>query len=229
MKQVMEMVENFAWDKLATKKAFVEKRDALREEVKRELLGKVRYEDFVNRELEKLAERNQRKTEAILQQLNQVEERERHALRTLEKQVTADDLAELTLLATLDLSERELSYYFKKFEEKPLALKKMKEIYKEKYNGNFLCPRSKKEIFEEWNKEVREVLRYINDIIQYPSASSYDVFADEVILMGYVKRMFEPYALYTETPRKTDKEIERNRDRVLHETLQDLVDYSTLP
>lgn len=229
MKQVMEMVENFAWDKLATKKAFIQKRDALREEVKRELLGKVRYEDFIERELEKLAERNQRKTAAIMQRLNQVEEHERHALRTLEKQVTADDLAELTLLATLDLSERELSYYFKKFENKPLALKKIEEIYKEKYEGDFLCPRSRKEIFEDWDKEVREVLRYINDLIQYPSASAYDMFADEAIMTGYVKRMFEPYALYTETPRKTDKEIERNRDRVLHETLQSLVDYSTLP
>ncbi|HHV8249279.1 TPA: hypothetical protein ACUOCN_002268, partial [Streptococcus pneumoniae] len=53
---------------------------------------------------------------------------ELEALKEKELSVTADDVAELTLLASMKMTKDELLGYFEKYKNKPLAIKKLLSI-----------------------------------------------------------------------------------------------------
>lgn len=64
----------------------------------------------------------------ILAKLESVEKTELEKIKSEYETVTADVLAELSLLSTMSLSEQELLDYLEKYKRNPLAIKKLHEI-----------------------------------------------------------------------------------------------------
>lgn len=67
----------------------------------------------------------------IMVDIERVHEQELAKLKEKELSVTADDMAELNLLASMDVTEDELVTYYEKFKDKPLAIKKLNDIAKQ--------------------------------------------------------------------------------------------------
>ena len=66
--------------------------------------------------------------QSILAKLDSVEKTELEKIKSEYETVTADVLAELSLLSTMRLSEQELLDYLEKYKRNPLAIKKLHEI-----------------------------------------------------------------------------------------------------
>lgn len=66
--------------------------------------------------------------QSILAKLDSVEKTELEKIKSEYETVTADVLAELSLLSTMRLSEQELLDYLEKYKRNPLAIKKLYEI-----------------------------------------------------------------------------------------------------
>ncbi|MFA9492448.1 hypothetical protein [Streptococcus sp. E17BB] len=67
----------------------------------------------------------------IIDNIDRVHEQELAKLKEKELSVTADDVAELNLLASMEMTKDELVTYYEKFKHKPLAIKKLNEIAKQ--------------------------------------------------------------------------------------------------
>lgn len=67
----------------------------------------------------------------IMADIERVHEQESAKLKEKELSVTADDVAELSLLSSMEVTKAELVTYYEKFKHKPLAIKKLNEIAKQ--------------------------------------------------------------------------------------------------
>ncbi|MCB2907418.1 hypothetical protein [Streptococcus suis] len=104
--------------------------------MKKELSEKVRNQQMYQSEAELRLENFKKEAEnfsnteysSILEKLETIEKTELEVLKSEYEAVTADNVAELSLLGTMKVSEQELLGYLEKFKRNPLAIKKLHEI-----------------------------------------------------------------------------------------------------
>lgn len=104
--------------------------------MKKELLEKVRHQQMYQSEAELRLENFKKEAESfsstayssILTKLEALEEAELENIKSEYEVVTADNVAELNLLSSMSVSEKELLDYLDKFKRNPLAIKKLHEI-----------------------------------------------------------------------------------------------------
>lgn len=104
--------------------------------MKKELLEKVRHQQMYQSEAELRLENFKKEAErfsstaysSILTKLEALEEAELENIKLEYEVVTADNVAELNLLSSMSVSEKELLDYLDKFKRNPLAIKKLHEI-----------------------------------------------------------------------------------------------------
>lgn len=104
--------------------------------MKKELFEKVRNQQMYQSEAELRLENFKKEADSlsdtayssILNKLEALEEAERESIKSEYEVVTADNVAELSLLASMSVSEKELLDYLDKFKRNPLAVKKLHEI-----------------------------------------------------------------------------------------------------
>ena len=104
--------------------------------MKKELSEKVRNQQMYQSEAELRLENFKKEAEnfsnteysSILGKLEAIEKTELEAIKSEYETVTADNVAELSLLGTMKVSEQELLGYLEKFKRNPLAIKKLHEI-----------------------------------------------------------------------------------------------------
>ncbi|WP_449450217.1 hypothetical protein [Streptococcus suis] len=104
--------------------------------MKKELSEKVRNQQMYQSEAELRLENFKKEAEnfsntehsSILGKLAAIEKTELEAIKSEYETVTADNVAELSLLGTMKVSEQELLGYLEKFKRNPLAIKKLHEI-----------------------------------------------------------------------------------------------------
>ncbi|AIG44557.1 TPA: hypothetical protein U0560_001409 [Streptococcus suis] len=104
--------------------------------MKKELSEKVRNQQMYQSEAELRLENFKKEAEnfsnteysSILGKLEAIEKTELDAIKSEYETVTADNVAELSLLGTMKVSEQELLGYLEKFKRNPLAIKKLHEI-----------------------------------------------------------------------------------------------------
>lgn len=104
--------------------------------MKKELLEKVRDQQMYQSEAELRLENFKKEAEnfsnteysSILEKLETIEKTELEVIKSEYETVTADNVAELSLLSTMKVSEQELLGYLEKFKRNPLAIKKLHEI-----------------------------------------------------------------------------------------------------
>ncbi|HHG6294568.1 TPA: hypothetical protein ACPXF4_000745 [Streptococcus suis] len=188
MESINKMVEAFGKDKLATKKEFISLKENSIKQLQDGYVGETGYREIISLKLEDLEKRNQTKTNDIIAAMAKVFTAELDKLNSIEQQVTADDLAEITLLSETDLTEEEFRFYFYKYQNKPIVLKKIRQIYKQG-SYYFAFPLSKKEILEQWESEVTTAVNYINTTVDYMKSSANDLMVDEIVINAYIKEL----------------------------------------
>lgn len=125
MKKINEAIAEYAEEKRARKAEYLKFAALQMKYLERDYTGKRGHKEAIdNRRLE-YEDVDAWRQSKLLEKLDEVVAKERAKLTT-EAQVTADDLAELTLLENLELTEKDLTYYVSKYQKKPLALKKIK-------------------------------------------------------------------------------------------------------
>ncbi|MEG3267658.1 hypothetical protein [Streptococcus suis] len=104
--------------------------------MKKELSERVRNQQMYQSEAELRLENFKKEAEnfsnteysSILGKLETIEKTELEVIKSEYETVTADNVAELSLLGTMKVSEQELLGYLEKFKRNPLAIKKLHEI-----------------------------------------------------------------------------------------------------
>lgn len=126
--EIKTQIDNFGKRKQQQIEEYSNKQKELAEKVKNNEM----YQTEANLRLEDIAKdaKNYSDTEynSIISKLEAIEQTELEAIKAGYETVTADNLAELTLLGQTKVTEKELLSYLEKYKRNPLAIKKLHEI-----------------------------------------------------------------------------------------------------
>ncbi len=126
--EIKTQIDNFGKRKQEQIEEYSNKQKELAEKVKNNEM----YQTEANLRLEDLAKaaKDYSDTEynSIISKIDAIEQTELEAIKAGYETVTADNLAELTLLGQTKVTEKELLSYLEKYKRNPLAIKKLHEI-----------------------------------------------------------------------------------------------------
>lgn len=126
--EIKTQIDNFGKRKQEQIEEYSNKQKELAEKVKNNEM----YQTEANLRLEDIAKaaKNYSDTEynSIISKIEAIEQTELDAIKAGYETVTADNLAELTLLGQTKVTEKELLNYLEKYKRNPLAIKKLHEI-----------------------------------------------------------------------------------------------------
>ena len=126
--EIKTQIDNFGKRKQEQIEEYSNKQKELAEKVKNNEM----YQTEANLRLEDIAKaaKNYSDTEynSIISKIDAIEQAELEAIKAGYETVTADNLAELTLLGQTKVTEKELLSYLEKYKRNPLAIKKLHEI-----------------------------------------------------------------------------------------------------
>ncbi|KEO44981.1 MULTISPECIES: hypothetical protein [Streptococcus] len=126
--EIKTQIDNFGKRKQEQIEEYSNKQKELAEKVKNNEM----YQTEANLRLEDIAKaaKNYSDTEynSIISKIEAIEQKELDAIKAGYETVTADNLAELTLLGQTKVTEKELLSYLEKYKRNPLAIKKLHEI-----------------------------------------------------------------------------------------------------
>ena len=126
--EIKTQIDNFGKRKQQQIEEYSNKQKELAEKVKNNEM----YQTEANLRLEDIAKaaKNYSDTEynSIISKIDAIEQTELEAIKAGYETVTADNLAELTLLGQTKVTEKELLSYLEKYKRNPLAIKKLHEI-----------------------------------------------------------------------------------------------------
>lgn len=126
--EIKTQIDNFGKRKQQQIEEYSNKQKELAEKVENNEM----YQTEANLRLEDIAKaaKNYSDTEynSIISKLEAIEQTELDAIKAGYETVTADNLAELTLLGQTKVTEKELLSYLEKYKRNPLAIKKLHEI-----------------------------------------------------------------------------------------------------
>ena len=126
--EIKTQIDNFGKRKQEQIEEYSNKQKELAEKVKNNEM----YQTEANLRLEDIAKaaKNYSDTEynSIISKIEAIEQTELEAIKAGYETVTADNLAELTLLGQTKVTEKELLSYLEKYKRNPLAIKKLHEI-----------------------------------------------------------------------------------------------------
>ena len=126
--EIKTQIDNFGKRKQEQIEEYSNKQKELAEKVKNNEM----YQTEANLRLEDIAKaaKDYSDTEynSIISKIEAIEQTELEAIKAGYETVTADNLAELTLLGQTKVTEKELLSYLEKYKRNPLAIKKLHEI-----------------------------------------------------------------------------------------------------
>lgn len=126
--EIKTQIDNFGKRKQEQIEEYSNKQKELAEKVKNNEM----YQTEANLRLEDIAKaaKDYSDTEynSIISKIDAIEQAELEAIKAGYETVTADNLAELTLLGQTKVTEKELLSYLEKYKRNPLAIKKLHEI-----------------------------------------------------------------------------------------------------
>lgn len=126
--EIKTQIDNFGKRKQEQIEEYSNKQKELAEKVENNEM----YQTEANLRLEDIAKaaKNYSDTEynSIISKIEAIEQTELDAIKAGYETVTADNLAELTLLGQTKVTEKELLSYLEKYKRNPLAIKKLHEI-----------------------------------------------------------------------------------------------------
>lgn len=130
--QIKEQIKVFGSKKLSYMKNYITKK----EELAKKVSGLQMYQSEADQRLAdyklEVGNYSRQTTDKLHADIEAAYEKELAALRAMEEGVTADDVAELTLLEGMTITGSDLEGYYEKYKHKPLALKKLGQIVNKK-------------------------------------------------------------------------------------------------
>lgn len=193
MKKINETIVEYAESKRARKKDYLELVALQTKYLKMGYTGERGYKETVDNKRLQYENVDAWRQNDLLEMLNEVVAKEKAKLTT-EAQVTADDLAELTLLEDIKLTEEDLTHYLSKYQGKPLAIKKLKQIYQADLRV-FPFPKLKEEILNDWEDQAKEAIRYITQL-DYTRGTEADLIVDKAVMDANNKYLDEYLTAY---------------------------------
>lgn len=128
LQQIKAQIDNLG----ARKQQQIEAYGAMKEDLWDKVRNKVIYQSEAELRLENFKKEADQYSDSeftnILAKLESFEQTELEKIKSEYETVTADSVAELSLLGTMKVSEQELLGYLEKFKCNPLAIKKLHEI-----------------------------------------------------------------------------------------------------
>lgn len=126
--EIKTQIDNFGKRKQQQIEEYSDKQKELAEKVKNNEM----YQTEANLRLEDIAKAAKDYSDAeynsIISKIEAIEQTELEAIKAGYETVTADNVAELTLLGQTKVTEKELLSYLEKYKRNPLAIKKLHEI-----------------------------------------------------------------------------------------------------
>ena len=177
MKKINEAIAEYAKEKDERKRAYIELVTGLQKDIDRGYAGAVLAKKTIDERRLRSENTDAWKQKELLEALEKTVEDEKTKLGAV-TQITADDLAELTLLEDIELTEKDLTYYISKYQNKPLAIKKLKQIYQADLR-TFPFPKLKEEILNDWESQAKETIRYITQL-DYTRTTEIDFMGDKI-------------------------------------------------
>lgn len=130
--QIKEQIKVFGSKKLSYMKNYITKK----EELAKKVSGLQMYQSEADQRLAdyklEVGNYSRQTTDKLHADIEAAYEKELAALRAMEEGVTADDVAELTLLEGMTITGSDLEGYYEKYKHKPLAIKKLGQIVNKK-------------------------------------------------------------------------------------------------
>ena len=130
--QIKEQIKLFGSKKLSYMKDYITKK----EELTKKVSGLQMYQSEADQRLAdyklEVANYSRQTTDKLHADIEAAYEKELAALRAMEEGVTADDVAELTLLEGMTITGSDLEGYYEKYKHKPLAIKKLGQLVNKK-------------------------------------------------------------------------------------------------
>lgn len=130
---IKEDIKIFGKRKYQLMKEYVELDEEMKKKLAAGTIGTKTAKDQLDQAYNNAKKESQHRRDELADKIEAEYEKELKTLKESVQSVTADDVAELSLLAsTKEITKEELEGYFVKYANKPLALKKIREIANEK-------------------------------------------------------------------------------------------------
>lgn len=130
---IKEEIKIFGKRKYQLMKDYVELDEEMKKRLAAGTIGTKTAQDQLDQAYNNAKKESQHRRDELADKIEVEYEKELKTLKESVQSVTADDVAELSLLAsTKEITKEELEGYFVKYANKPLALKKIREIANEK-------------------------------------------------------------------------------------------------
>lgn len=177
-------------------------------DLKAELYAKVRQQVIYQSEADLRLENFKKEAEsyltneynAIVSKLEEVKQVELAKVKAEVKGVTADDVAELTLLATMPLSEQDIKDYLVRYQEKPLAIRKIHELA---YNAGISLGSytTKEEVLNSLIQMLSNHANYYNGVIVSDvEGKATDLSFALVVATDEINKEYDKFINYYDSP-----------------------------
>jgi|GEM_PF-806968 len=133
---IKQEIKSFGKRKYQLMKDYIVLNEELKNKLNQGLVGTKTAKDQLDKAYKDAKDESRKTAASLVAKVENIYEKELEKLKTNLQSVTADDVAELTLLASIkEVTKEELEMYFVKYANKPLALKKLREIANEKLDA----------------------------------------------------------------------------------------------
>lgn len=158
IEQLAKDIQNFIKESYEYHKEFKEKEKYLLDNYHKGILG----DEGLSQELDKVRNeinaKKREQAEKLKAKIQQVHEKELKYIEDTTESITVDELAELQLISDLGVTDEEMNGYIQKYKRKPLALKKLQEVAKDRNIVGADFPRDRKQylntILGRWDNQV---------------------------------------------------------------------------
>lgn len=191
LEKVIKKVENFLNESNESKKDYMETEETTNKKVREGLTG---YKEAENQlqELKTAINTNLRtKANELKIEIEKAKEIEMELIEKEKEPVTADQVAELSLISELDLTYEDLNRYINKYKRSPLAMQKLKQISLDKKLMNQFPP----DKAERLNVIIGRIETSIMDNDHLPTQWRTSPYYD-MIASSRIKSMKEDYDYY---------------------------------
>lgn len=170
LEQVAKEVQGFINESYQATSEYKKTESDLKEKVRNGLRGPVEIKQELEDKRRSIQATLSTKADQLQAKLDEVKTKELKNIEETSESITADTLAELNLLSQLDLTSADISEYINKYKNTPLALRKLKEIAREKKTMNEFPPDKKEYLNVVIGRMSNSLSRF-----QRPNYEDYDV------------------------------------------------------
>ncbi|WP_239466784.1 hypothetical protein [Streptococcus anginosus] len=194
-------IKVFGKNKLEYMRGYVSMQEDFQEKLRKQLIGKVYAEQELLKYKKEAESYSHNTAQSLYQQLENEKNIEQSNQKSKEERITADDAAELGLLSSIKLTADEMLEYLEKYKNKPLAIRKLKDIMDNDTNLIYIGID-----MEEFDKQQRleKLVHFLNRKIDYfhgglqINGDKIDLVQHEMIVEGVLETMDAELQQYLE-------------------------------